>query len=654
MNNTQGTFIVIEGTDGSGKGTQFKLLAERLQKAGYDVALFDFPQYENPSSYFVRQYLNGEYGDADHVGPYTGSLFYALDRFEAAKEIRKAIDDGKVVLANRFVGSNMAHQGTKFTNAEERRGYFIWLDNLEFEMLRIPRPTASFVLRVPADIAQNLVDQKETRSYTDKKRDIHEADLSHLERSVQVYDEMCQLFPRDFISIDCVRSGRLMDVEDVQRVLWEKIDSILPEPPQLEMSMPAIVPERANEVQEAEVVATAPNPGEDEDKTGEEAKAAASKATSDQSTQTPASQPRSQIIIDSASQLLCQALASDASLNVAIVPETDTVKRYITPRIFSDETRSYYTAALDKIYEAHDYIIEVLASYIATQTKPVGNSGRINAADARAQATKIARAVLPLATVSKVAISGFSNQKDAPVNITQSTFGEFQTVANQLWPNHQKTTSHTEIAALAQKYLPENYASDTPAVQLISYTPRNEIDIVADILYEWSSLPLTEVKAACSGLSYAQKITAINAYLSNDSDKQALQKITYTWDLLESFETFSALQANGFMQKTTGLQRQEPTPRYGYEVPAIIEKAGLDDYFEACFDISLRLHSYLQSAGHMQEAQYATLLGHRIRWTMTHDALQLQTMQQTSEESGVTLLYSRMRERLLEIHPLIT
>ena len=85
MQNTAGTFIVIEGTDGSGKGTQFALLRDRLTEAGYDVAAFDFPQYDQPSSYFVREYLNGKYGTADEVGPYTGSLFYALDRFLYAR-----------------------------------------------------------------------------------------------------------------------------------------------------------------------------------------------------------------------------------------------------------------------------------------------------------------------------------------------------------------------------------------------------------------------------------------------------------------------------------------------------------------------------------------------------------------------------------------
>jgi dTMP kinase len=232
MKNTTGIFLVIEGTDGSGKGTQFKLLVERLKKAGHDVATFDFPQYEEPSSYFVKEYLNGKYGSSEEVGPYTGSLFYALDRYQASFKIHEALRQGKIVLANRFTGSNMAHQGTKFSNQEERRGYFIWLDNLEFMMLKIPRPNKSFVLRVPAETAQALVDQKEARNYTDKKRDLHEADLSHMQKSVEVYDDLCQLFPRDFSRVDCVRSGKLLSIETINDLLWGSIKPMLPEPNQ--------------------------------------------------------------------------------------------------------------------------------------------------------------------------------------------------------------------------------------------------------------------------------------------------------------------------------------------------------------------------------------------------------------------------------------
>jgi len=155
-----GTFIALEGSDGSGKGTQFKLLAERLKAVGYDVETFDFPRYDQPSSHFVKQYLNGDYGPASDISPYSASLFYALDRFEAAPLIRKSLQAGKVVLSNRYVGSNMAHQGAKFTNEAEQRGFFIWADSLEYQLLGIPRPALNLFLRLPAEVSQKLIIQR--------------------------------------------------------------------------------------------------------------------------------------------------------------------------------------------------------------------------------------------------------------------------------------------------------------------------------------------------------------------------------------------------------------------------------------------------------------------------------------------------------------
>jgi len=179
MNRDNGLFMVIEGTDGSGKTTQYDLLRKKLSGAGHEVVEIHFPRYEEPSSYFVREYLSGSYGTADEVGPYTGSLFYALDRFQAAKIIREALAEGKTVLCDRYVGSNMAHQGTKFDHAEERRGYFLWLDNLEFSILGIPRPDLSFVLTNPYEVIKKRLSNKADSSTHVKGKDIHEIDPSY-------------------------------------------------------------------------------------------------------------------------------------------------------------------------------------------------------------------------------------------------------------------------------------------------------------------------------------------------------------------------------------------------------------------------------------------------------------------------------------------
>lgn len=224
-------FLVLEGSDGSGKATQQQLLVERLRQEGYEVETVDFPRYHEPSSHFVRRYLNGEYGTAEEVGPYTAAMFFALDRYEAIPDIREALDAGKIVIANRYTGSSMAHLGGKFDNVEERKGFFLWMDAIEFQMLRVPRPDISLVLRIPAEISQKLIDKKDKRAYTDKKRDLHEADLYHLQNAVEAYDNLCELFPRDFKALDCTRNSELMNVDAIHKLIWESITPLLPSKP---------------------------------------------------------------------------------------------------------------------------------------------------------------------------------------------------------------------------------------------------------------------------------------------------------------------------------------------------------------------------------------------------------------------------------------
>ncbi len=220
----KGRFIVIEGSDGSGKSTHFNLLLEHFKNQGRDVATYKFPQYDSPSSYFVTSYLNGKYGDANTLGAYAPSLFYALDRFEAAAAIRHDLEEGKIVLCDRYVGSNMAHQGQKITDKKEREAYYDWIYNLEFQMLNIPKPDLNVVLLMPAAIAQELMTKREDRSYTDKKHDIHEADLNHLERAVSVYTELCEMFPNLFKPIHCTRDTTLLPIQTIQQDIRAVID----------------------------------------------------------------------------------------------------------------------------------------------------------------------------------------------------------------------------------------------------------------------------------------------------------------------------------------------------------------------------------------------------------------------------------------------
>ena len=183
----KGIFIVIDGLDGSGKGTQTKLIVDRLREEGYQVEMADFPQYGNWSASFVERYLRGEFGGSSEVGAKQASLFYALDRFAASSKIKEWLDQGRVVISNRYVSANKGHQLGKIEEGEMKH-FLDWVNETEYEVLGIPIPNLTLFLHMKPEIGQLLVDQKEAREYTQgKKRDIHEADVEHLRNAERAF-----------------------------------------------------------------------------------------------------------------------------------------------------------------------------------------------------------------------------------------------------------------------------------------------------------------------------------------------------------------------------------------------------------------------------------------------------------------------------------
>ncbi len=218
----KGVFIAIEGTDGSGKGTQFKLLISSLRRHGLKVETLDFPQYGKKSAHFVEQYLNGAYGKK--VSPYIASLFYSLDRYSVKEKLNTWLKQGMVVVANRFTLSNAAHQGGKLKKAKDINKYWQWLFNLEFGVLGLPKPDITILLYVPAQIAQKLVMKKAPRSYikSGAGKDIHEGDLAHLKAAELRYLKLAKLIKASVIK--CVESGRLLTPQEIHRKVLDKIN----------------------------------------------------------------------------------------------------------------------------------------------------------------------------------------------------------------------------------------------------------------------------------------------------------------------------------------------------------------------------------------------------------------------------------------------
>lgn len=226
MQEASGKFIVIDGTDGSGKTTQLELLKNRLETEGFAVAIADFPQYNTKSAGLVEEYLSGKYGQADEVGSYKASIFYAVDRYDASFKIRQWLKEGKIVLANRYTSANMGHQGCKIENPLERKVFFNWLYDLEYKIFEIPRPDLSIILHVESEIAQKLAKTRARLDWTGKTTDIHEDNIEHLKKAERIYLEIANSFP-DFRLISCTRHGEILTREEIGQLVWPAIRKIV-------------------------------------------------------------------------------------------------------------------------------------------------------------------------------------------------------------------------------------------------------------------------------------------------------------------------------------------------------------------------------------------------------------------------------------------
>ena len=230
MKKHTGTFIVIDGTDGSGKATQVALLTKRLTKEGKIVKTVDFPEYyKNFFGAFIGHCLTEQYFNFVNVHPKIASVLYAADRWESSEEIRNWLAKGYVVIANRYVSANQIHQGGKITNAKKRRDFLAWLDQMEFDVFKIPRPDVVLYLSVPLAVSQRLMKERDkgaTRGYKGKKKDVHEKDPKHLENARQSALKLVKEL-NNFVKIECAPKGDILPREEIHEKVYGEVRKII-------------------------------------------------------------------------------------------------------------------------------------------------------------------------------------------------------------------------------------------------------------------------------------------------------------------------------------------------------------------------------------------------------------------------------------------
>jgi len=218
----RGKLVAFEGIDGAGKRTQLDLLCEWFEHRGVPHYRISFPRYSTFFGTLVGRYLNGDFGDLAQVNAHLSAVLYAGDRFEARATLVTELDRGKLVVADRYVGSNLAHQGARVP-PERRDAFLMWLRRLEYTVYALPEEDIVIYLRVPPDVAHQLIEKKGERDYTEKKRDIHEASIEHLARAAEMYDALAR--QSNWCTLECwdAKKNALRPLEVIQNELREML-----------------------------------------------------------------------------------------------------------------------------------------------------------------------------------------------------------------------------------------------------------------------------------------------------------------------------------------------------------------------------------------------------------------------------------------------
>ncbi len=221
-----GKLIVFEGTDGSGKSTQFSLLTKRLEAVGRSFRTMVFPQYSEPSSALIRMYLGGEFGTRpSDVNAYAASTFYAVDRFAAYRKVwGQYYKDGGVMLSDRYTTSNAVHQGSKVPE-EERKDFFRWLYDFEYGKMELPKPDLVIYLDVPTELTGQLMRKREAATNTNA--DIHEQHMDYLKMCRSTGLEAAEFYGWNIIH--CAKDGKMRSIEDIHNEIFALVQSVLEE-----------------------------------------------------------------------------------------------------------------------------------------------------------------------------------------------------------------------------------------------------------------------------------------------------------------------------------------------------------------------------------------------------------------------------------------
>lgn len=222
-----GKLIVIDGVDSSGKQTQVEKLCVKLENEGKKIKRISFPNYDSDSSALVKMYLGGELGtNPDELDPYAISTFYAADRYISyLTDWKKSLEEDYIVIADRYVSSNMIHQAAKIKDKIKKEEFLKWLDDFEFNIYKLPRPNAIFFLNMPVEYGIKLMATRKNKITGEEKKDIHENDIKYLQES---YDNAMYIANKyNWQIVNCVKDGSVKSINEISSEIYDRVKEML-------------------------------------------------------------------------------------------------------------------------------------------------------------------------------------------------------------------------------------------------------------------------------------------------------------------------------------------------------------------------------------------------------------------------------------------
>lgn len=222
-----GILIAIDGVDASGKQTQTELLAKRLKAEGKNIKELSFPAYDNPSSTLVKMYLNGDFGkNPADVNAYATSVLFASDRFATYRtDWGKDYNSDTIIIADRYVSSNLIHQASKIDDNAEKDKFLLWLDDLEHSVFGLPRPAVTIFLDMPPEYGARLMKDRLNKSTGGEQKDIHESDREYLNKSYNNAVYVAEKF--GWKRIPCVKDGEIRTIEEISDDIEKIVKELL-------------------------------------------------------------------------------------------------------------------------------------------------------------------------------------------------------------------------------------------------------------------------------------------------------------------------------------------------------------------------------------------------------------------------------------------